>query len=398
MKNFFRQLKYVKFNDILSIFIMLLAIPKAIYLKYKRKNLWLICERENEARDNGYWLFKYIRENYPQEDVVYAIKKDCVDYKKVKDLGEIIEYGGYKHWVYYLAAEKNISSQKGGKPNAAVCYFLEIYGILKNKRVFLQHGVIKDDMPWCYYKNTKMRLFICGAKKEYEYLKQVYGYPKGYLQYTGLARFDGLHDLKIKQNQILIMPTWRNWLERITKESSEFDNISDFSKTEYHQKWQEVLNDKEIKNKIENGNLKVVFYPHSNMQNHIKDFKTNSGNIIIADSDNYDVQELLKESAFLITDYSSIFMDFAYMRKPMIYYQFDKKKFRQGQYQEGYFKYERDGFGPVIENIEELKEVLFKYIDNNLKIKEEYLNKEIEFFELYDKNNCYRNYIAIKKI
>ena len=398
MKRFLSQLKYVRINDILSIFIMLLAIPKAIYLKYKRKNLWLICERENEARDNGYWLFKYIRENYPQEDVVYAIKKDCVDYKKVKDLGEIIEYGGYKHWVYYLAAEKNISSQKGGKPNAAVCYFLEIYGILKNKRVFLQHGVIKDDMPWCYYKNTKMRLFICGAKKEYEYLKQVYGYPEGYLQYTGLARFDGLHDLKIKQNQILIMPTWRNWLERITKESLKYDNTSDFSKTEYYQKWQEVLNDKEIKNKIENKNLKIIFYPHSNMQNHIKDFKANSGNIIIADSNSYNVQELLKESVFLITDYSSIFMDFGYMRKPMIYYQFDKEKFRKGQYQEGYFKYERDGFGPVVENIKELKEMLFKYIDNNLKIEERYLKKEMEFFELYDKNNCYRNYMRIKRI
>lgn len=194
------------------------------------------------------------------------------------------------------------------------------------------------------------------------------------------------------------MPTWRSWLERITKESLKYDDVSDFTKTEYYQKWQEVLNDKKIKNKIENENLKIIFYPHSNMQNHIKDFKTNSENIIIADSDNYDVQELLKESSFLITDYSSISMDFGYMRKPMIYYQFDKEKFRKGQYQEGYFKYERDGFGPVVEKIEELKETLFKYIDNNLKIEKKYLNKEIEFFELYDENNCYRNYIEIKKI
>ena len=207
-----------------------------------------------------------------------------------------------------------------------------------------------------------------------------------------------MHNISVKQNQILIMPTWRSWLERITKESLKYDDVSDFTKTEYYQKWQEVLNDKKIKNKIENENLKIIFYPHSNMQNHIKDFKTNSENIIIADSDNYDVQELLKESSFLITDYSSISMDFGYMRKPMIYYQFDKEKFRKGQYQEGYFKYERDGFGPVVEKIEELKETLFKYIDNNLKIEKKYLNKEIEFFELYDENNCYRNYIEIKKI
>ena len=28
----------------------------------KYKDAWLICERGTEARDNGYWMFKYIRE------------------------------------------------------------------------------------------------------------------------------------------------------------------------------------------------------------------------------------------------------------------------------------------------------------------------------------------------
>ena len=26
------------------------------------KNAWLICERGVEAQDNGYWMFKYIKE------------------------------------------------------------------------------------------------------------------------------------------------------------------------------------------------------------------------------------------------------------------------------------------------------------------------------------------------
>ena len=51
------------------------------------------------------------------------------------------------------------------------------------------------------------------------------------------------------------------------------------------------------------------------MQNNLQEFQTSSDNIILADWKNYDIQELLKESAFLITDYSSVFMDFAYMRK-----------------------------------------------------------------------------------
>lgn len=398
MKEIFYKFQRVKLKDIVAIFIMLSAIPQAIYLKNKRKDLWLICEREDEARDNGYWLFKYIRENYPNEDVVYAINKNSEDYKKIKDLGEIIEYGSYKHWVYYLTANKNISTQKSGKPNAAVCYVLEVYGILRNKRIFLQHGITKDNIPLFYYKNTKMRLFICGAKKEYEYLKKVYGYPEGYLQYIGFARFDSLHNLKIKKEQILVMPTWRNWIGVHTTKSKLYDDVSKFENTEYFKKWNEFLNDKEIINNLEKNNLKIIFYPHANMQKYINKFISKSKNIIIADNKEYDVQTLLKESILLITDYSSVFMDFGYMRKPMIYYQFDKDKYRSGHLKEGYFKYERDGFGLVAENLKTVKIKLFDYIENNFEIENEYLKREKEFFELYDTENCKRNYLAIKEI
>lgn len=398
MKEIFYKFQRVKLKDIFAIFVMLSAIPQAIYLKNKRKDLWLICEREDEARDNGYWLFKHIRENYPNEDVVYAINKNSKDYKKIKDLGEIIEYGSYKHWVYYLTANKNISTQKSGKPNAAVCYVLEVYGILRNKRIFLQHGITKDNIPLFYYKNTKMRLFICGAKKEYEYLKKVYGYPEGYLQYIGFARFDSLHNLKIKKEQILVMPTWRNWIGVHTTKSKLYDDVSKFENTEYFKKWSEFLNDKEIINNLEKNNLKIIFYPHANMQKYINKFISKSKNIIIADNKKYDVQTLLKESSLLITDYSSVFMDFGYMRKPIIYYQFDKNKYRSGHLKEGYFKYERDGFGLVAENLKMVKIKLFDYIENNFEIENEYLKREKEFFELYDTENCKRNYLAIKEI
>lgn len=399
MGNLREKLERVKIKDILAIGTFFCAIPSAILLKKKRPDMWLICEDYNEARDNGFWLYRYIRKEHPEQDVVYAINQKSVDYNRVKDLGEVIQYGSFRHWVYYLAASKNISSQKGGKPNAAVCYFLEVYGLLKNTRVFLQHGVIRDDMPWCYYENTKMRLFVCGAKKEYDFVKETYGYPKGYVKYLGLARFDGLHDFKVKKNQILIMPTWREWIATPTSKSKELDtDVSNFVSTDYYKHWNAVLNSEKISRVLEEYNLKIIFYPHRNMQKYLKEFRTGSENIIIADWRKYDVQELLKESALLITDLSSIFMDFAYMRKPMIYYQFDMDKFRKGQYQKGYFDYKRDGFGPVCEDLQSLEKEILKMAQQNLKNEEVYLQREIEFFPLWDKENCKRNYEAIKTL
>lgn len=398
MGNLREKFERVKIQDILSVFTFLSAIPEALYLRKKRPDMWLVCEDKNEARDNGYWLYKYIRSEHPEQDCVYAINKKSVDYKKVKDLGEIIQYGGYKHWVYYLAASKNISSQKGGKPNAAVCYVLEVFGILKNKRAFLQHGVICSDMPWCYYENTKMRLFVCGAKKEYDFIKETYGYPDGYVKYLGLARFDGLHDYVVKKNQILVMPSWREWIADPTSKSLTLDDMTCFTSTEYYQKWNEFLNSNAIAETLDKYDLKMIFYPHRNMQKYINEFSKGSERITIADWKQYDVQTLLKESALLITDLSSIFMDFGYMRKPMIYYQFDMEKFRKGQYQQGYFEYSRDGFGPVCTELSQVEESLLKYAKNNLEIEEDYKKREEEFFPLWDTDNCKRNYNAIKEL
>lgn len=47
-----------------------------------------------------------------------------------------------------------------GKPNAAICYVLEVYGILRNKRAFLQHGIITADLSFLYYPHTKMSLLL----------------------------------------------------------------------------------------------------------------------------------------------------------------------------------------------------------------------------------------------
>ena len=54
------------------------------------------------------------------------------------------------------------------------------------------------------YPTYQCDLFICSAKKEYEYVKNTYGHPDGVVQYTGLCRFDYLHRFTIKK-QILLM-------------------------------------------------------------------------------------------------------------------------------------------------------------------------------------------------
>lgn len=397
MKKIKDNIKYLKLNDLLAPFLFLIILPCVLIFRLKNKlnhkKIWLVCENGETARDNGYWFYKYIKENKKDISCYYVIKKDSKDYEKVKDLGNIIEFKSLKHWLYYLSSKYNISSQKNGNPNQPFFYILHVVLNLFNNRVFLQHGITKDDADWLYYKNTKFRYFICGAKDEYEYIKKKFGYPENNVQYTGFARFDNLHNIKIEKKQILFMPTWRNWLGR---ETNKLGNKIDFTSTDFYKFWNELLNDAELNKFIETNNLEILFYPHINMQKYLKDFYQTNKNIKFLNTSN-DIGEILKTSAILVTDYSSVFMDFAYMRKPIIFFQFDKDKYRQMQYKEGYFNYERDGFGPVLENVNEVVNYIKLSYKNDFETPNEYRKKMDNFFEINDSNNSERIYQLLKK-
>ena len=399
IKKVIDSLKYLKLKDIVAIFIFILVLPISLiyklYLKMVKKEIWLICETKDTATDNGYHLYKYIRTKHPEVNCYYAIDKKCNDYNKIKDYGNIIQYESIKHWIYYLVASKNISTQKSGNPNPPLFYFLQVYGLLKNKRIFLQHGITINDSNWMYYRNTKFSLITCGAKKEYEFIKEKFGYPQENVKYLGFPRFDNLIDSSQENRQIVIMPTWRNWLGRDTNFLKKTEN---FQNTEYFERYNSLINNKEFIEFIEKNNITVYFYPHRNMQKYVNEFKSECENIKIVTNQQSDIQSLFCESNLMITDYSSVGMDFAYMKKPIIYYQFDIEKFRKLQLQEGYFDYKNDGFGKVIETEKELISEIKNIFYSNFKIEKEYLDKIECFFERNDRENCKRNFEAIKNI
>ncbi|WP_233554872.1 CDP-glycerol glycerophosphotransferase family protein [Atopobacter sp. AH10] len=399
MKRYLKRLRELKAKDWLAPMIFPFAYIVAKLFYRKQKDLILIGESRAEARDNGYWLFRYIREKVPEQRVAYVIDFDSPDYDKVRDLGECIPYGSFKHWVYYLSCGVIAVSQKECRPNTAFFYFLEVAGFLKNKRVFLQHGITISDAKWLYYDQTKFSGFICGAKPEYDAILNDFGYPDSSVRYLGFPRFDQLHETKVNPRQILLMPSWRSWLVNKTDARYEFNEGDDFTASEYFIKWNAFLSDPTLKEFLEKNDLQLIFYPHRNMQVHLNEFTKTSDHIQMASWKEHDIQDLLKSSAFMITDYSSVFMDFAYMKKPMLFYQFDQGKFRKGQYAKGYFDYEKDGFGPVIkEGAKQVVAYLEKSFANDFQLEEAYLAKIDRYFPLYDQNNSQRVYDFLKEL
>ena len=375
--------KIKKFSKIIKC--ILLYIYYFLYCKLKKINnsdIWLLSERGTDARDNAYHLYKYLKNNHKEIKVKYVIDKNSVDSKKIND-EDIINYGSKEHFILFITAGKLISTHiMGFSPDMSLFWRLNKINLLKvyGKKIMLQHGITQNYIEILNAKNSKLDLFICGAYQEYKFILEKFGYTKDVAKYTGFARYDNLKNRKSK-NQILIMPTFRKWL-----------NYTDnFTESDYYKKWNEVINNKKIIKYIEDNNMKLVFYPHYEAQKYINNFNSSSSNVIIADFKHYDVQQLLIESKLLITDYSSVFFDFAYMNKRIIYYQFDINEFRKNHYKEGYFDYYTMGFGPVCTNLDQV-------IDNLISDKKDYSDRVKSFFKYNDSNNCERIYNEIIKM
>lgn len=100
----------------------------------------------------------------------------------------------------------------------------------------------------------------------------------------------------------------------------------------------------------------------------------------------------------MITDFSSVAFEMAYLRRPVIYYQFDENEFFAGNsahMQRGYFDYRRDGFGPVVADQKSLFSALELILQQNAVPEKVYETRMKQAFEYRDTNNCQRAFEAI---
>lgn len=352
----------------------------------KKEGFWLISERGKEARDNGYALYRWIKKNHPEQKVRYIISSDSKDLNRIES-EDRLEFNSAKHYLAIWNADCLISTHiMGYTPDHAFFSTLDKrYNILKGKKkIFLQHGVINNRNDGLFFGNINVDLFVSGSNIEYNYLINSFGFPEGIIQYTGLCRFDSLIDYKAKR-QILIMPTFRMYVDR--------DN---FEESEYFKAYRGLLNSKSFHDILEKYDYNVIFYPHYEFQSKIDSFKAIniSSRITIADM-NYDVQSLLKVSEILITDYSSVFFDMMYMNKPIIFYQFDEVKFYKEHYHRGYLKH--CNVGPVVRTLDNLLTAVETAVScqDCISPYQDYYNKT---FPVRDSNNCLRVYNAIESV
>lgn len=368
-------------------FALVLSIFARNFKKYK--NLWLISERKTDARDNGFFFFEYMAKNHPEINCAYVIDKNSADFEKVKKLGKTVEPKTFSHMLAFAAAEVRISTHyMGYAPDTYRFAVMKKLGLILGKDVFLQHGIMANDAKELHYPNAKPDLFICTAEQEYKFIKENFGHKDGIVKKIGLCRYDSFKNNV--QKQILVMPTWRYFLRNLSD--------AEFVKSDYYKNFYEILTDENLNSALSKHGYEIILYLHYELQKFSHLFKTDLQNIKIADFKSYGVRELLTNSSLLVTDYSSVFFDFAYMRKPILYFWFDEEKFFATQYDKGYFDCRKDGFGRVVKTKDEVVSFLINKLENGMKNDEVYSERADKFFGEEISCRCEKTYREILNI
>ena len=77
----------------------------------KRKQIWLINDRKDQAGDNGEYFFRYLKKIKPKEIIFYfVLDKNCPDFERLKNFENVIDFNSSQYLNKFLETDKIISS------------------------------------------------------------------------------------------------------------------------------------------------------------------------------------------------------------------------------------------------------------------------------------------------
>lgn len=382
-QNIFRA-KYKKIKYIPNI---MLAIILNFILKYvyKKKNIVLVGGHAGEKyQDNSAAIHQYLLEEKKNITLCW-MTHHSLNKSNLNINGEVIKLGSIKNYLFYL--------------NAKTCYFSHslstdiapiIDKLLPHKykpiRVHLSHGIegLKKNLNLEHIEDVDF--YICSSNQEKVIKKEEWGLEEKKLIVTGVPRYDELynHLEKTSKNTILYAPTWREWLYLSGEE--------EFFNTEFYINLVNLISDKYFNDILHRKGFRLEVVLHPFMHNKLSIIKKqveSLSNINIM-SDKVDVGKKIRESALLITDYSSICWDFLYLDKSVIFYQFDQTKYllERGSY----IDLNSSLFGEVVLTKEKLIECIEEklFSESYEKKSHNYKAYKEKYFAFFDNKNCKR--------
>lgn len=323
-----------------------------------KKNTLVIFESffGKSYSDNPRAIYEYLKQHHPELTLYWSADRRHIDTFKKYNLKFATRFS--IKWLFLMTRAKYwvVNSRMPlwiPKPKQTI-YVQTWHGTpLKKLGVDIEHVHMPGTNTEKYKKNflyeaSKWDYLISPNRYSTEIFRRAFGFKKTIIE-SGYPRNDFLinHNnegtiTKLKQKSglpldkkvILYAPTWRD-NQFYSKGKYKFDLQLNL------QKLQSALGDSHIfllrLHYLVAENLDL-----SNYENFVYDF-----------SNHNDIRELYLMSDLLITDYSSVFFDYANLKRPMLFFVYDIENYRD-HLRGFYFDFVNNAPGPLIKTTDEL--------------------------------------------
>lgn len=377
-----------KINVVLYINLILYWVAKVLP---KKKNIWIFSAWFGEKySDNPKYLYEYIIKNHPEINAIW-VSKDPEIVKYLKNKG----YKAYKKYsfisiLYGLFAKVSVFAHSNSNDsflflNNGKTKLIQLFHGIPLKKVGADNNTfVKNDnntlVETFPFLLENYDLFTTCSEEDKRSFSTAFTSRKFVI--TGAPRNDTLvTKTKTKRKSIVYLPTFR---DQINSKVDLFSNYAfDF------EQWQTYLEENEIILYIK---MHPVNMPPESL---IEKFLMYENIKFIDEDDIY--ENLLIEADILITDYSSVYLDFLLTDRPIIFSSFDYEKYITKD-RELYYNYEEVTPGPKCSNWKEVLNWVSKFDNNQNMYVEERKKMKEKFHKYQDGNASFRIYKEISTL
>ena len=350
----------------------------------KAKKLVLLYEKNSSKyEESASVLFENLIDS-GYKNAYFIVTKDYEFFDRIpeKYLSNIIYKYSFKHYLYFFKSKTFIGTE-------AIAHSIDLktFNVLALKKivsknlnyVFLQHGVmymvsLNSESRGMFKRknlNGKYRVVV-SSQAEADHFTTLGRHLEEDIYITGLPKFDrNTHNENA--DKIVIMPTWRPWEINEAR--------MDFTQTPYFKMLMKIYDAVP-----EHLKEKVIILPHPLIVNELSKLSETLTNKIVLDA-RYD--DILKDTAVLITDYSSIAYDAFYRGARVVFY-WEEKDYCMMQYGPSTMLMlnEENVYGDFAYNDENLGEIIEKNYNNPQT--EEQKNRYSKLVNFHDGKNTER--------
>lgn len=365
---------------------------------YARRPIWLIGERSDTARDNGYHLFAHLRRERPDVRAYYVIERTSAQFAELSRLGRVVAHSSWKHrfLMVHAAVLANAYSIKHMLPRQwnHEFYMRQLAWRTRAYRVYLKHGINLNS------KDLRRRtggydLYLTASRAESASAQETSGYGRQVVE-TGLPRFDALVPTPPSRT-VLFMPTWRLYLVAKLFGDGATGEVP-FEGSVYQRFVEGFLTSPRLHALLEEHDYDLQFMPHYNLRKHLTGLSVGSDRITVLDGAAANIQDVMRGCDLFVTDHSSVHFDLAYLGTPMVYTHFDAAEYAAGHAQSSWFDHERDGFGPVTHDLDSTIDAVERYLASGCEREDLYDRRAAEAFTFHDRDNSRRAVAAIEDL